>query len=89
MLGRRQLYAQVAMATEHSQDMLLEKIQKYVSLFSLPMWKVGQEGKYLELWNDIKGIIFVCFYSKDMGIFLNIKIHKDSVCLFYFLTPQL
>ena len=56
MLGRRQLYAQVAMATEHSQDMLLEKIQKYVSLFSLPMWKVGQEEKYLEVWN-IRGII--------------------------------
>jgi hypothetical protein len=47
MLGGRQQYAQVD--TELSQDMLLEKIQKYVSLFSLPMWKVGQEEKYLEV----------------------------------------
>ena len=57
-------------ATELSQDMLLEKIQKYVSLFSLPMWKIGQEEKYLEVWN-IRGIIFVSSYSKDVGRFLH------------------
>ena len=52
MLGRRQQYAVCTngyTATELSQDMLLEKIQKYVSLFSLPMWKVGQEEEYLEV----------------------------------------